>query len=167
MKTSVLFIIGLLTLSPSFAQDSTSPEARQKIQAARIALISDRLGLSPDQAEKFWPVYREFSEKRRETRRDFIQTRRKHDPKKASEEDNRRLVQMGLEVKQRELNLEKEYSERLLRVIDNRQLISLKKAEDDFRQMIIRRIDQQRNAQDRREQLRNRNQDQLERRRNN
>jgi len=153
--------------SASFSQDSASPEARQKIQAARIALISERLGLSPDQAEKFWPVYREFSEKRQETRREFIQARRRHNPKTASEEENRRLVQMGLEVKQRQLNLEKDYSERLLRVIDTRQLVSLKKAEDDFRQMILRRIDQQRNQQDRREQLRNRNQDQIQRRRNN
>lgn len=153
--------------SQAFAQDSTSPEARQKIRAARIALITNRLGLSPDQAEKFWPVYREFSEKRQNTRRDFIQTRRRHDPKTASEEDNRRLVQMGLEVKQRELNLEREYSEKLLRVIDTRQLVSLRQAEDDFRQMILRRIEQQRNLQDRRDQLRDRNQDQVQKRRNN
>ena len=73
---------------------------------------------------------------------------------------------MGLEVKQRELNLEKEYSEKLLRVIDTRQFVSLKKAEDDFRQMILRRIERQRNMQDRRDLLRKRNQDQLERRRN-
>jgi len=167
MKTSALFIIGWLVFSQALAQDSTSPEARQKIQAARIALITERLGLTPDQAEKFWPVYREFSEKRQETRQEFLRARQRHDPKTSSEEDNRRLVQMGLEVKQRELNLEKEYSERLLRVIDTRQMISLKKAEDDFRQMILRRIEQQRNMQDRRDQLRDRNQDQLERRRSN
>jgi len=166
MKTSVLLIIGILIFGSTFSQDSTSPEARRKIRAARIALISERLGLTPEQAEKFWPVYREFSQKRQGARREFISARRRHDPKTASEEENRRLVQMGLEVKQRELNLEKEYSEKLLRVIDTRQFVSLKKAEDDFRQMILRRIERQRNMQDRRDQLRKRNQDQLERRRN-
>ena len=64
MKTSVLLIIGILIFGSTFSQDSTSPEARRKIQAARIALISERLGLTPEQAEKFWPVYREFSQKR-------------------------------------------------------------------------------------------------------
>ena len=167
MKTFILIALACLTFTISSAQDVANPEARKKIQAARIALITERLGLTPEQAEKFWPVYKEFSEKRREARREFVRARRSHDPRTASEEENQRLVQMGLEVKQRELNLEREYSERLLRVIDTRQLVSLKQAEDDFRQMILRRIDQQRNQQDRREQLRNRNQDQLQRRRNN
>ncbi len=167
MKTFTLIAIACLTFNITIAQDVRNPEAQKKIQAARIALITERLGLTPDQAEKFWPVYKEFSEKRRDARQEFVRARRRHDPKTASEAENQRLVQMGLEVKQRELNLEKEYSERLLRVIDTRQLVSLKKAEDDFRQMILRRIEQQRNLQDRRQQLRDRNQNQLDRRRNN
>jgi len=166
MRT-IFLLLGLLIIYPSFSQDSTSPEARQKIQAARIALITERLGLTPDQAEKFWPVYREFSEKRRDTRHEFMRARRNHDPKTATEEQNQRLLKMGLEAKQRELNLEKEYSERLLRVIDSQQLVSLKKAEDDFRQMILRRIDHQRNMRERRQEMRKRNQDQIEKRRGN
>ncbi|MDA0195398.1 MAG: hypothetical protein O2951_10175 [Bacteroidetes bacterium] len=164
MKKYIFILLAFTFPNAVYSQPGGNPEAQQKIEAARIALITERLGLTPDQAEKFWPVYKEFSDKRQETRQGFMEQRRKHNPQTASEEENRRLVQLGLEVKERELNLEKEYSERLLRVIDNRQLISLRQAEDDFRQMILRRIEQQRN---RREQFRDRNQDQIERRRNN
>ncbi|MEQ9426028.1 MAG: hypothetical protein RJQ09_16500 [Cyclobacteriaceae bacterium] len=150
-----------------WAQREPSPEARQKIEAARIALITDRLGLSPEQAERFWPVYKEFSEKRQLLREDFMRDRRNHDPKNASEEENRRLVERGMEIKQRQLDLEKEYSDRLLSVIDTRQLVNLRNAEEDFRQMIIRQIERRRDVQDRRQQQRERNQDQIERRRNN
>jgi len=165
MKRIVLLFIGFsLALGAPAQPGQPNPEARQKIEAARIALITERLGLNPEQAQKLWPVYKEFSDQRMQIREGFMEQRRNHDPRTASEEENRRLLQLGLEVKERELNLEKDYSQRLLRVIDTGQLISLRQAEDDFRQMILRRIGSQR---DRRQQFRDRNQDQIERRRNN
>ena len=47
-----------------------SPETLEKIETARIALISERLELTPEQAEKFWPIYREFGNKRKEISKD-------------------------------------------------------------------------------------------------
>jgi len=58
----------VLILAGSFAGNAQqpSPETLEKIEAARIALISERLELTPEQAEKFWPIYREFGNKRKE-----------------------------------------------------------------------------------------------------
>ncbi|MFN7600376.1 MAG: hypothetical protein ACK5R0_03145, partial [Bacteroidota bacterium] len=42
--------------------DQQDPKVREKIQAARIALISEKVKLTPALAEKFWPIYREFAE---------------------------------------------------------------------------------------------------------
>jgi hypothetical protein len=56
-KIYILIIVPLLFLFQlSFGQDR---DARQKIESARIALITERLGLTPEQAEKFWPIYNE------------------------------------------------------------------------------------------------------------
>jgi hypothetical protein len=45
------------------------PDAKtqERIKNLRIAYISDKLGLTPDQAEKFWPIYREFAEEESHT----------------------------------------------------------------------------------------------------
>ena len=40
----------------------------RQIEAARIGMITERLGLSPDQAQRFWPMYNEFSQKRQQIR---------------------------------------------------------------------------------------------------
>lgn len=115
-------------------------EAMEKIEAARIALITERLELTPEQAEKFWPIYREFGQKRQESRQAFDQARRNFDPNQASEEENKRMLEMANQVKEQQLNLEREYSERILKVITTRQLNNLRKAENDFKEMLLRRI---------------------------
>ncbi|WP_370090543.1 hypothetical protein [Ekhidna sp.] len=133
----LLTLIGLIACLGALAQ---SPEAMAKIEAAKIALITERLELTPQQAEKFWPIYREFGKQRQEIRRDFDQARRIFDPNKASEEENKKMLEMANQVKERQLKLEREYSDRILKVITTRQLNNLRKAENDFKEMLIRRI---------------------------
>src|SRR6478609_4899475 len=57
------------------AQDAEAPQqnehAKEKIKAARIGLITQRLGLTPEQAEKFWPIYNEFTQKRTDLRQQY------------------------------------------------------------------------------------------------
>lgn len=132
-----LFIVTMAAVLGGFSQ---SPEALEKIEAAKIALITERLELTPAQAEKFWPIYHEFGKQRQEIRRDFDQARRNFDPNKASEEENKKMLEMANQVKERQLKLEREYSERILKVISTRQLNNLRKAENDFKEMLLRRI---------------------------
>src|SRR6185503_11465850 len=86
-------------------QDS---KAQEKIKAARIAFITERLGLTPEEAEKFWPVYREFSMKRQEIKMQFKENRKNPDPAKSTEQNEKESLELGLKLKQRELDLEKE-----------------------------------------------------------
>ena len=133
-----ILIIGCLLVSlSSMAQDQ---QMMEKIESARIGLITERLGLSPDQAEKFWPLYKEFSRERNLLRQELRDARGDINPEKATEAENQRLLEMQMKLKERELNLEKQYSERILQVISSRQMIQLRKAETDFRNMILNQL---------------------------
>lgn len=164
MKKVILLFAGMVWGMVLQAQDQ---EAMQKIESARIALITERLGLSPEQAERFWPLYREFTQKRMELRRELNETRRGTDVSKLSEEESRIRMENSMAIKQRELNLEKEYAGRMLNVINNQQMLSLKKAEDDFRRMLMERIERQRSQQMQREQMRERREEIIRQRRGN
>ncbi len=161
MKRLTMISIMLLVFMSAFAQDR---KAMDKIESARIALITERLELTPEQAEKFWPLYREYNVQRRELRQEFRETRRGVDMKNLTDEQSKELVQQAMELKQQELNLEKQYAERMTNVISAQQMLRLRNAEKDFQQMLLRRIQQQRQQQDqnqkmmqRREMLRDRN----------
>jgi hypothetical protein len=142
------------------------PRAQEKIKAARIAYITDRLGLTPEEAERFWPIYREFSNKRMELKQQFDQARKNPNTSKPKEEAERELVDLGLKLKQQELDLEKDYSKRILDVIPAQKLMALKKAEDDFRRLLIQQIQQRQLQQQRKQQLQERNEQRLRQRNN-
>jgi hypothetical protein len=149
--------------SLAFAQDTDvtedvvqDPKAQEKIKNLRIAYLSEKLGLSTDQAEKFWPLYREYSERRREIRQKFVDARKEIDPNNPNPDKQKELIELGLRVKQQELDLEKDYSNRILKVISAQQMLALRKAEGDFNKLIIDQIQQRRIMQQRRENVQQR-----------
>ena len=164
MKRILITALSLFLTLSVFCQKNNSAE---KIRRAKIALITERLDLSPAQAEKFWPIYNEYSKKQREVRKPFDDARRNYEPKNATEEDNQRLLQLGMKTKEQGLQLEKNYSNRMLEVINNRQMLSLRKAENDFKSMIIKRVQDQRLKQQQLLNNRQRNLEDIKRRRNN
>ena len=118
----------------------------------------DQLQLTPGEAEKFWPIYREFAERRRGIRQEMREARNAN-PGQTDQE----AVDQQFKMKQQELDLEKDYSGRLLKVISAQKLRSLPQAERKFRQMILDQIQRRQMQQER---LRDRNQQQLQKRNN-
>jgi hypothetical protein len=138
MKNTILLIVFTLISVVTFGQrverDSVrSPQAREKIRAAHAAYITERLQLTSSEAEKFWPVYREYGQKRRQLR-DTLREARK------SGVDEKRLLDLDLKIKQQELDLEKEYAHRFEGIISADKVAKLQQAEADFRKLLLRQI---------------------------
>lgn len=153
-KTISILMITLLGMG-IFAQN---PRAKEKIESVRIGLITERLGLSPDQAERFWPLYHEYRSRSQDAAKGYRQFRAHIDLKVASDDESRRLIELELELKQRRLDLEKEYSRKMLDVISTQQVASLRKAERDFRGILLRRLQQARQHKMRQQRLHDREQ---------
>ena len=161
MKKILALFSFIMATTGAFAQDELvpgkpDPKSIEKIQAARIALISEKLKLTPAQAEKFWPVYREFTEHRLELRKQLHQAERTQDPAKSQIQHEQELIKLGLQLKQQNVDLEKNYSEKLLNVISAQQLLNLPRAEDEFRRLLLQRVQEKRDIRDlHRENMRN------------
>ena len=165
MKKIVIIGLYILSMSVAFAQEQPDtdpavqdPKVQEKIKNLRIAYISDKLGLTPEQAEKFWPVYRGFSDERKQLRMEFAKSRREVNAQNPTPQEQEELVRQGLELKQKELDLEKDYSSRLMKIITAQQMLNLRKAEGDFQRMILQQVQQRRMMQQRNETIRERNQ---------
>lgn len=73
---------------------------------------------------------------------------------------------MELQVRQRELDLEKEYSGRLLQTIPPQKLLTLRQAENEFREMVLRQIQKRQAQQQRQQKFQDRNEQRLRQRNN-
>jgi len=162
----LLFAVAVHAQDEEEAIQAKDPEVGKKIQAARIAYITDQLGLTPEEAEKFWPIYHEFSAKRKDLRKQLREERKNPDPNKTQEQNDQELVDLNFKVKQQELDLEKDYSGRLLKVISAQKLRTLPEAERRFRQMIFEQIQRRQMQMEKRDQMRDRQQQHLRQRNN-
>lgn len=162
MKKIILICVLAVSCFGAYAQEqqpeTIDPAVQEKIKNLQIAYISDKLGLTSEQAQKFWPVYNEFSGKRNELRKELINVRKEIRTDNPDSKKQEELMKQGLSIRQRELNLENEYSNRLLQVITAQQILNLRKSERDFQQMIINQLQQRRAIQQRKENLRDKNQ---------
>lgn len=145
MRYRLITLLLLLTLA-AYGQDE---QAKRKIESARIALITERLELTPEQAEKFWPIYHEYTVQRQQLRQELQTLRRASNGSELSDEESKRILQKGHELKEQQLELDKKYTDKLATVISNQQILLLRKAEDDFKQMIIKRLENRKEGRER------------------
>ena len=138
---SLFILLSLFSVSAAYSQRRSEEEMR-KIQDAKVAIITNRLSLTPEQSAGFWPVYNEYSQKRRDIHRS---QRKIINDKKAEGKTDEQVLNNLKEVqdlRQQELDLDKEYQNRFLKVISANQVIELYKAERTFNDMLIQRLKQ-------------------------
>lgn len=135
------WLVGLLFIV-QVAKAQNDPNGRQKIEAAKIGLITNRLNLSTDQAPQFWAVYNEYNAKKQELNRRIRQLN--NEPSRTNLNDNQ-LVNGLREVnsnKQKLADLDDEYMSRFLKVITPAQLAELYKTEQMFNKMLLNKLNQ-------------------------
>jgi hypothetical protein len=65
LSRCLLLVVLLATSAAAWAQDGPGPghkgERLAQLENAKIAFITNRVTLTQEQAQKFWPLYNEFS----------------------------------------------------------------------------------------------------------
>ena len=131
------FLTFSLLLGCLFAGKTQLLAQTGRVQAIKVSFLSDRLSLTPAQAEKFWPVYNQCSDERRSLRQRYRDASHNasSDPEVAM-----RQIDDNMEYKEQELAMQKRCNDAYLKVISPQQVASLMAAERDFRAMLLKQI---------------------------
>jgi hypothetical protein len=129
---------------PAFCQEKEQSEPDwQRIEAARVAHISQRLALSPEQAQAFWPVYNQYTTKR-EALREEEHTIKRTKPaasEELSEAEALRQINLLLSIRSQEVKLDELYlNKELPKILSAKQTLLLIQAEHEFRRMLLRQL---------------------------
>lgn len=149
LKLSIaLALAGLFVSSSllSFAQREghghQMGENKEKLKAHKIAYITERLQLTPDEAEKFWPVYNEHEATMQAAQKEF---RKAHpfepeDIDAMNDTDANAFIEDQLKHEQQMFDQRKAFVEQLKGVIPSKKILMLMEAEKDFRAEVVRRV---------------------------
>jgi Skp family chaperone for outer membrane proteins len=124
----ILFLIALSLPILVSAQDN--PQRDNKLQSLEIAYLTKELNLSPEEAQRFWPVYNKYSAEMKQTLRS-----KENDPD-------------VLDKQQKLLDIRKKYRSEFLKVLSPDRVNQVFTSEVKFREMVRREL-QERQAQKR------------------
>ena len=119
---SVLVILCWLTLPLQSQPNPQRPMGEGKLEAFKIGWLTNRLALTPEEAQKFWPIYQQYA---REVRQAYQMYRN----------DKNRI---GLEESL--LNIKKKYSVEFVKAISPGKVNDFFNAEIEFNEMIRREM---------------------------
>lgn len=137
-KTGLLLMTFLIACTTVWAQPGT-PEQRERIKALKIAYITEKVELSTEQAEKFWPVYNQFEKEMHNLHRGFMDKYRDENP--ASDERRaHEYIDANLDFQEQALELKKKYKDEFLKMISAEQLAELYMAERGFKEMLLKEL---------------------------
>ena len=149
--TPLFFIAAfLITVTTANAQQERHRYGQQgnskyeKIEAQRVAFITQELNLTPEEAQVFWPVYNEYDAKRHELKKAFKNTEnlRKTEIEKLTEKEASQILDTQIIEAQKLLDLRKEYHARFKSVLPAVKVLELYDAEREFQKMLIERLRQ-------------------------
>lgn len=114
----------------------------EKIKAWKTAYITEKLALSSAEAEKFWPIYNKYDEMFHDLRkkeRNEIYKKLRDGLENLTDAEANELIDKNLSIESSELELRKQMTTELRKVLSPKKIIILKKAEEDFKRELLER----------------------------
>ncbi len=134
-------LVLVMSLFLACATVSGQSTQREKVESMRIAFITHRLSLTPEESKRFWPVYHSYRHDLATLRRNFYPMDDGTDPHLSADKQ--------VDFEQKKLDLKRRYIPQFEAVIGREKVNKLVGAEEDFKKMlvqVVRNRREQRNA---------------------
>ncbi len=142
MKNVILILFALVfTSAMSFSQPPESlnnKEKREKIKAQKIAFIATQLALTPEEAQKFWPIYNRYEadiDAVRHERRGYMRELRKEEG--LSDDRGYELTQKIFETEKKEADIRLNYLKEFSVVLGKKKATMVFMAEEKFKRELL------------------------------
>ncbi len=143
-RTKIMAWAILMTTSVLFSQHKPD---KNKIKSLKVAFITERLDLDSKEAQSFWPIYNEYEENReamRERERNQIHSKIR-DAESLSEKGASDLIEKYLNFEEEEEELDKNFIEKISKVISAKKTLLLLRSEYEFKKQLLKQYRNKKN----------------------
>ena len=149
MKRILLTLIIIFSIFSPFnlsAQENKTDEqkrhALEDFRKKRVEYITQEVGLTTEEGKEFWPICNELEEKRFILNRNLRQETRKlreskKNGKQISDFEYENLINLNLENRAKELELDKEYIKKIKKILSPEKVYKYQQAEQRFAKDMI------------------------------
>jgi hypothetical protein len=142
MRQIITLVIVLVIITGTKAQSIKHQNKWEKFRSEKIAFLTSALELSPEEAQKFWPVYNKMEKERWEAqklRREMGEKVRDAE-ESLSDKEITQLTRKFAGSMQKEADILVSYNEKFLKILPPEKVLKLYKAENEFRMYMIKKF---------------------------
>lgn len=139
MKKILIIAFMTLWLAPGWAL-AQRPDAtydKEKLESARVAFITNRLDLKPEQAEKFWPLFNKYNDERSQMMEQLSSLNR-NSMEETSDAKAKEIIQQRFALQQKMLDNERQFMDAITKVITPVQAVKLSGVNREFTRQVYR-----------------------------
>ena len=146
-NTWILMLIALLTTSVVYAQPGPPPgpppggeKRKEKVEALKRSYYSEKLELTPAEAEKFWPIYNEFKKKEDALRKAGKGDKKKGEEPKFNEKEALAEIDRVAQQKKTHIDMETQFLKDAMPVLGPDRTMKLGKLDHEFQRELTQFI---------------------------
>ena len=125
----------------AFLSNSQTNAKRDKIDELRVAFITNKVKLTNQETQQFWPLYNELNDKLENLRKAYkINYIKNFNAESLTDKEAEALITADFILKQKEIDLNKEYYEKYKKILPVKKIALIKMAENDFKKELIKNI---------------------------
>lgn len=137
---ALLWITSFLLLACAGLSAQPPHGQQQRVRAMKIAFITDRMRLTPEEAQKFWPIYNQYDA-------ELSKIREKHrlgrDLSTLSDAELEHFLNNFLDMEAQEVKLKRDYFSRMKQAVGLRKVALFIDSEGAFNRKLIQTIQKQ------------------------
>jgi hypothetical protein len=135
----------VLTLLISFNSFSQHKESRKKVKVLKVSYITEKLSLTAQEAEKFWPIYNKFDKERHDLYHGKRNALKEEISKNGgidnlSEKEAKTFAKKMLAAEKSYFQANEKYQTELSKVISYKKILKLHIVERDFARRMFKRL---------------------------
>lgn len=141
---TLLPLLFLLLLSTATLQAQTQ-STEERLQVLKVAFLTKKLNLTTDEAEKFWPIYNDYEDKRETAKKKLLENRKKVKNNSTGSDslstvDLDAIIAYEADFDENDAKLKRDLNTRLKKVLPVRKIALLYVAEEEFKKEILRMV---------------------------
>lgn len=109
-------------------------ERRERMKSLKIAYMTEQLALTPEESEKFWPVYNQYQDQLNDLRKKN-QTSKK--PEEMTEAEAETFLAKRLQMEDEKLAIKRGMARDIQPIIGPKRVLVMAQSEDRFRKKVL------------------------------
>jgi hypothetical protein len=144
MKRATIVLISIMI--SSFMLVSAQNQNRERLDAYKIAFFTRKLNLSPQEAERFWPVYNENQKQKGQIQTEKVSLMKTFNQNEAnlSEKEITEIGNKYCETLVKESELAVTFHKKLQEILPPGKIIRVYQAENQYRMQLLNELQQRR-----------------------